>query len=242
MAGSWADRPFLAIDTETTGVDPFTDRVVEVAAVTIDPDSSVHEPWSIVVDPGVEIPAGAAEVHGITTDRARAEGVSPKLALSALSERIWRHVESHAGQAPLVAFNCRFDWPLLMAEAARHGVGDFPVLAPMVDPMLLDRLCDRFRKGKRQLVLVAEHYGVDLDPEAAHGALADATAAGQVMRRIIDTFPDLRKMTLPGIWLHQTHGHEQWRAGFEDYLRCNKDPQARIVPGWPVPVDPERAR
>lgn len=233
MSGSWTDEPWLAIDTESTGVDPFTARVVELAAVEILPDGSIGERWATIVDPGVKIPDEAAAVHGITTERARAEGVAPRIALAILTDRIFDH-----GYRPVVGFNMRYDWPLLLAEAARHGV-DFPCFAPVLDPYLLDRLCDRFRKGKRQLTLVAEHYGVPLG-DRAHGALADATAAGRVMRKIVERFPELTDLNLPGLWLHQAHGHEQDRQRFVDYMRRNRDQEFDTPAGWPVPVEAGR--
>ena len=235
---SWADNPLLALDCESTGVDPFPDRIVEGAAVLIDPDGTARRPWSAIVNPGVEIPADASEVHGITTGHAREKGEQPSAALSTVATIIWEHIDAHAGQAAVVMFNARFDWPLLLAEAARHHVDEFPVMAPVLDPYLLDRMCDRYRRGKRQLTLVADHYGVSLDG-AAHGALVDAKAAGRVAHQIVARYPDLAERNLPDLYLHQAHGHEQDRQRFEDYLRRNVDPEAHVTPGWPVPVEPE---
>lgn len=241
MTGHWADQPLLAIDTETTGVDPFSARIVEVATATIDPTGTVIDSWSTIVDPGVRIPDEAAAIHGINTDRARAEGIAPGKALTELAARIWEHVDTFQMGAPLAMYNARFDWTLIMAEAARRGV-DVPVFAPVVDPLLLDRMCDRYRKGGRKLQVVAGHYGVVLSDDDAHGALADAVAAGRVMRRIVERFPQLRDLNLNGIWLHQAHGHEQDRQRLVDWKRRNSDPEFDAPAGWPLPVEPERRR
>jgi len=229
MTAQWVNEPLLAIDTETTGVDPFNDRIVEVSFAWIDVDGTVMQPWSTVVDPGVPVPDGAAEVHGITTDRAISEGVSPAEALTAVAEQIFA-----SEGAPLVMFNARFDWPLLICEAERHGV-EWPAFAPILDPYLIDRMCDRYRKGKRQLTLVASHYGVELG-DAAHGALADAVAAGRVMRRLCQQFPAITNHSLASLWLRQVRGHEQDRLRFQDYMRSNVDPQFESAPGWPIPA------
>jgi DNA polymerase-3 subunit epsilon len=239
MTASWADRPLLALDCESTGVNPFADRIVEVAAVVVNHDGSLDAPWSTVIDPGVPIPEGAADVHGISTERARVEGVEPAEAITHVAQRIWRHLDSHDGQAAVVAYNARFDWPLLLAEAERHGV-EFPCFAPVLDPYLLDRMCDRYRRGKRQLTLVADHYDVPLSAEDAHGALADATAAGRVMRAILTRYPALTEHTLAGLWLHQAHGHEKDRQRLVDWKRRNSDPDFDIPAGWPIPVEVER--
>lgn len=240
MTAHWSDLPFLALDTETTGVDVFTDRIVQIAAARIELDGTVTETFTAVIDPGVDIPAGAAAVHGITTERAKAEGDQPAEALGGVADVIRSFIDQHNGAAALVMYNARFDWPLLLAECERHGV-DLPVTAGILDPYLIDRLLDKYRKGKRQLILVAQHYGVELSTQDAHGALADCIAAGQVMRRIVTAFPQVRRHTLATMWLRQVIGHEQDRQGFEAYMRKSVDPNFRAVGGWPIPVAAEQA-
>ena len=75
-----------ALDLETTGIDPLNDRIVQAAPVFVGPDGTIGpESWTGIVDPGVDIPAGASAVHGITTKIARERGVSPVHALGRLS-------------------------------------------------------------------------------------------------------------------------------------------------------------
>lgn len=225
---SWVDEPWLSIDTETTGVDWTSDRVVEVAVVVVHPDGTTGDSFTTVINPGVDIPEEASAIHGITTDRARDEGVSPADALAEVARRIFDH-----GHHPIVMFNARFDWPILLAEAERHGV-EFPFLAPVLDPFLVDRMVDKYRKGGRKLMLVAQHYAVELDEVDAHGALADAVASARVMRAIVARFPQVGRHSLASVFLRQVRGHEQWRQGFVEYKR-RTDPAFDIDPGWPVP-------
>lgn len=236
MTADWTAAPFLCLDTETTGVNPFADRIVEAAAVTIDVEGNVLDSYAAIINPGIEIPDGAAAVHGITTERARTEGRPPQLVLAEVAELI-RSAQDL--DMPLVMFNARFDWPLLLVEAERHDI-DFPATASILDPYLIDRLCDRYRKGKRQLTLVAEYYGVELG-DAAHGATADATAAGRVMRQLVVHYPELGERSLASMWLRQVRGHEEDRLRFVDYMRTQVDPQFDTPAGWPIPVATERA-
>lgn len=227
---SWVDEPFLSLDTETTGIDCWSDRIVEIAAVVVHPDGTTGETYTTIVNPGVEIPEGAAAIHGITTARAVAEGVTPAEALAEVARRIFDH-----GHRPVVGFNMRFDWPILVAEAERHGV-EFPFLAPVLDPFLVDKMVDRFRRGTRKLVAVAQHYAVELDEAEAHGALADAVAAARVMRALIDRYPQIGRHSLASVFLRQVRGYEQWRTGFVEFKR-RTDSAFDIAPGWPLPSD-----
>lgn len=230
MSADWTARPMLALDTETTGVDCWNDRIVQVAAVEIDLDGNATDPWSTIVNPGIDIPDEAAQVHGIPTSRAVAEGVDPAEALSVVADRIF----AHGWRCPVVMFNARFDWPLLIAEAERHGV-EFPAFAPILDPYLIDRMVDKYRKGKRQLTLVADHYGVELGDDA-HDATADAIAAGRVMRQLLARYPQIGDHSLADLFVRQIKGHEQWREGFVDFKRRSSDPSFDMAPGWPIPA------
>jgi DNA polymerase-3 subunit epsilon len=66
---SWHTKRLAAFDIETTGVNPESDRIV-TAAVSLLGGGQPAEHLSWLVDPGIEIPAGASSVHGITTERA----------------------------------------------------------------------------------------------------------------------------------------------------------------------------
>jgi len=122
-----------------------------------------------------------------------------------------------------------------MTEAARHDV-EMPPAAFILDPLILDKNVDRFRRGKRKLTNVAEHYGVELGDDA-HDATADAVAAGRVMRAILDRHPALAAETMAAVTLRQVHGHEADRQSFTEYMRRSVDPKFSTPAGWPIPVE-----
>ena len=71
------------------------------------------------------------------------------------------------------------------STARRSGTGIAPFSAPrapVIDPLVIDKAVDRYRKGKRTLEAAAAFYGVPLDD--AHDAGADAIAAGRVAQAI----------------------------------------------------------
>jgi DNA polymerase-3 subunit epsilon len=237
---SWHARRLAAFDIETTGVDPESDRIV-TAAISLVGDDRPTESHAWLVDPGVEIPAGATAVHGISTEQARAAGQDPAHAVEAITALL-------AGQlvtgVPVVAFNARFDLTTLDREARRHGVrplvdrvgGAAGML--VVDPFVLDKHYDRFRRGKRTLGAVCEHYRIPLT--AAHAADADALAAARVAYRLATRLPELRATALTALHLQQVGWAAEQAASLEDYFR-EQGRAERIERAWPVVPEPATA-
>lgn len=189
----WFDRRMVFFDLETTGVNPHTDRIVSAAVIEAGGGGALAvREW--LVDPGIEIPAGASAVHGITTARAREDGAEAGAAVGEIGEILVGLI--HAGLA-VVGHNVRYDLTMLHAEMVRHG-HDRPAAGLVaatetglvVDTLVLDKYTDRFRRGSRKLVDVAAHHGVHLGADA-HGAVADAMAAGRVAWCIGARFPEI---------------------------------------------------
>lgn len=225
----WHERPFGALDFETTGVDPFTSRPVSFGYVIVNAQSKVEAALGYLVNCGVDIPAEATAVHGITNEQLQLEGVTPGWAI----ERIGLCLDdARREQTPVCIMNARFDWPLLLEEAKRQNV-EIPIV-DLLDPGLLDKGVDKYRRGKRRLTDLCAHYGVEL--EDAHTATADAVATARLTRVLITRYPQLQRMSLPSL--------AKYQAGvFEEYRRflCS-DGTRKIAKGWPIPERLEEAR
>lgn len=176
-------RRIGVFDLETTGIDVANDRIVTAHVGVLDAEGHQIVARTWLADPGVGIPEGATAVHGITTERARAEG-RPS---SEVVAQVLIALRSLLAQGvPVVAYNASYDFSLLAHEAVRHGLAPLVDPAPIIDPFVLDKAFDRYRRGKRTLSIVAEHYAVVLDE--AHEASADAIAAGRVAQAIARQF------------------------------------------------------
>ena len=95
-------NPIHVVDVETTGLDAEVDKVVEIAAVTIDADTlTTGKRWSTLVNPGIPIPPTASAIHHIT---AKDVAGKPSIedALAALQSR-------NRATGPLAAHNAAFD-------------------------------------------------------------------------------------------------------------------------------------
>lgn len=128
---SWCDGPLVALDLETTGRDPCRDRMVSAAVVTIS-RGMPRETTTWLADPGVDIPAEATEIHGITSERARREGRPADevvIEVSALLAEVW------VAGIPLCAFNAAFDLTVLDAELQRYRGRRLLLGGPVIDPL-----------------------------------------------------------------------------------------------------------
>ncbi|WP_246530839.1 exonuclease domain-containing protein [Streptomyces bathyalis] len=228
----WAQGRMVAFDTETTGVDAENDRVVTAAVVAVGGGRpSDSRTW--MADPGVEIPKQATAIHGVTTDQARAEGSDAAEVVEDITAAL---AEQLGAGVPVVVFNARYDLTLLDREARRHGV--LPLVerlagldvAPVIDPLVLDRQIDRYRRGSRKLPALAAHYGVR--HESAHTAEADALAAARIAWRIGTHHSRIGGAELLKLHDAQISWAAQQAAGLEEYLR-RTDPEAYVEPAWP---------
>ena len=224
----WASQ-LAVFDTETTGVDPRQARIVSASIALLGAEGEVLERYDWLVDPGVEIPAGAAQVHGITTEVARASGVEASVGVGQIVAQL--HDMSERG-FPIVVYNAPYDLSLLEAEAGRHGISWPGVPSPVIDPLVIDKQVDRYRKGKRTLEIVSEHYGVQLG--SAHDAGEDAIAAGRVAQAIARRFPPSPPSEPPALHDAQTAWAAAQAENFQEYMRRVRDPHFIADGAWPV--------
>ena len=136
---------YIVLDTETSGLDVFRDKIVELSWLkVVDGEVSAHR--SYVVNPGeVSIPENVTQIHGITTEMAE-QGTPIREVLTELFMEI--------GDLPIVGHNIiNFDWPLITYPVMR----DDPA-AP--NPMsLMPRLIDTMALYKSTLMGVLQQHG-----------------------------------------------------------------------------------
>lgn len=226
-------RRVATFDTETTGVDVENDRIVSAFVGIIDENGNLESGQSWLINPGIEIPQGAVDVHGITNDRVQAEGMSPVHALVEIELSL---VAAIGGGLPVVAFNAPYDFTILDREIGRHLNRSlaFPPM-PVIDPYVLDKAMDKYRSGSRKLVDVARHYfGPDRFAHTVfHGAEADAVVAGQIAQLLLE---DHR---LVGATTDAIHGWQiTWARrhaeSFRGYLISRGDDASGVSTEWPI--------
>src|SRR5689334_12282790 len=170
----WAAQKLAVIDFETTGLDPATDRVIEIGIVCFERgELTAHKNW--FVNPGIPVPEQARAVHNITDEQ---------LADAPPFEKVIGELKSVLqGHLP-VAYNHSFDRAFLHAELDRAGVTrhsdqpqkdeKYPAFLSdvvWVDPLVWARELYKDERGHK-LTDMAARLGVALDQ--AHRAAADA--------------------------------------------------------------------
>ena len=154
------DYPVVYVDVETTGVSARTSRVLEIAAVRVEPGGRTYE-FSTLLDPETHVPANITRITGIIP--ADIEG-APRF------NDIADELAEILSDAVFVAHNVRFDYSFLKMEFGRVGISFSPKLLCTVR---LSRALYRLEKGHSLAKLIERHNIPVLD---RHRALADAHA------------------------------------------------------------------
>jgi DNA polymerase-3 subunit epsilon len=170
------DRPLIVFDIEATGISPRADRIVELAAIRIDPDGTETSGYWLL-NPGVPIPIETTAIHGITDEIVRTCPTFKDKALSILS---------FFGEADLAGFNAgRFDIPMLAEEFARAGITFDADRRRLLDAQRIFHT-----KEPRDLSAALKFY-CDRPHADAHGAEADVRATLDVLLGEFKRYPDL---------------------------------------------------
>ena len=178
----------IAYDTETTGIpdwkipsdSPSQPHLVQIGAVLYDSDERrIVETLNVIIKPdGWEIPEEVANIHGITTERAMAEGIRE-------TEAVDRLLALCRGKTR-IAYNRTFDQRIIRIALKRYGYGS-EIMEAWADKT--DHVCSMFM-AKQQLgyqpkLVDALKKLTGKDPRQSHDALSDAQAALDVYLAIL---------------------------------------------------------
>ena len=188
------DLCFSVFDTETTGLLPHKDDIVQLGAVRVLNGRIVEgETINQLVDPGRPIPPASTRVHRVTDAMVRGK---PRI------DRVARQFHSFSQDAVIVAHNAPFDMAFLHRQARETGVSwDHPILDTVLlsavlfgasETHTLDALCDRLC--------------VTIPPELRHTALGDARATAEVLVRMLPML-EARGLATFGQVIEETRRH-----------------------------------
>lgn len=159
----------IIFDTETTGLDPEHDRVIEIGGVELDNKFPTGRTFHVFINAqGRKVHPEALAVHGITD-----EFLTDKPVFSQVVEEMSALFDG----AKWVAHNASFDMGFINAEYARLG------LSPVDPGQVIDTLALARRRhpmGPNSLDALCKRYGIDNSHRTKHGALLDAELLAEV--------------------------------------------------------------
>lgn len=233
----WPNGPFIVFDTETTGLDFATDRIIEVSIAVFNGGQYIHGfNWLS----NTEKPSNpdAVAVHGITDEHRWEFGRPPR--------DIFREVygllnRMRKQKKPVMAFNAPFDFTMLGMELFRQHylftVEDFRV----IDPLVIDRHFEThipvFTKPYMRLEQMAKRYCVSAP---THRALDDAKATGEVAIAQSLHHSQIRHMSPLQLHREQEKWYHQWCLRVGEFA-AKKQIQFNILP-WPFGMSPTVTR
>ncbi|SDX50876.1 DNA polymerase-3 subunit epsilon [Lutibacter oricola] len=195
------EKPIIFFDLETTGINIAKDRIVEISILKVSPDGT-EETKTWLVNPEMEIPKEASDIHGITNEK-----VVTEKTFNELAPEVSKIIEG----CDLAGFNSnRFDIPLLAEEMLRAEV-EFN----MIDRVAVDVQVIFHKKEERTLSAGYKFY-CDKNLDNAHSAEADTKATYEILKAQLDKYEDLEN-NIEFLNKFSTHNRRADFAGFIQY-------------------------
>jgi len=171
------EKPLIFFDLETTGLDCQKDRIVELSAIKLHPDGSQSSLYYLL-NPCMDIPEVAREVHGITNAM-----VADKPPFCDVADSVYDFFRG----CDLAGYNVRrFDIPMLMEEF--HRCKMYPIL--LTETKVVDVLALYTKKEPRDLSAAVRYYCKE-ELTKAHSAQADVEATMKVLQHQLLHYSDL---------------------------------------------------
>lgn len=172
------DRPLAVFDIESTGLNPRTDRIIELAVIRVSPDASAaRETKTWLLNPTVPIPVETTAIHGITD-----EMVASAPTFADRAEEILTFFDG----CDLAGFGLsKLDIPILEEEFARCGMRFNSTGRRMFDALRI------YHKREPRDLQAALRFFCGEEPTDAHGAEVDAFSALRVLEGEFAKYPDL---------------------------------------------------
>ncbi len=163
----------IVLDTETTGLDPKTQRIVEIACIELVNHLPTGQKFHTLLDPEMEVPSEAVAVHGLS---------NAKLAGAPLFSMIASEFLDFIGESKLVIHNAEFDIGFINAELRRANFERIPITRA-IDAVQMARR--KFPGAPASLDALCKRFGIDNTHRTLHGALLDSELLAQVYLELL---------------------------------------------------------
>lgn len=173
LAAVYDTAAFIAFDTETTGLDPASGRIVEIGAVKFD-RCGVIARYNVLINPEMPMPEEAGKVNGIT---------DAMLKDKPLIADVFPDFFDFIGTGVLVAHNAPFDINYVNAELKRAGKS--PLTNKAVDTRIFAK---EVFPGLSSYALQDLAVQFSITALEAHRAEDDARVCMELFEKILSRF------------------------------------------------------
>lgn len=165
---------FVCLDCESTGLEPKTDRIIEIAVARFTFDEILQQ-FESLINPECEIPKVSQEIHNIS-----AEMVEGKPTIKEILPQILQIIDKHI----LIGHGIHFDISLIAEEAKRNQIPTRILSQPSIDTLRLARLYGE--SPINSLEHLRQHFNIAA--EGAHRAMNDVIVNIEVFKYLTKSF------------------------------------------------------
>ena len=177
------DRPIVFYDIESTGTDPKSVRIIQLAAIRVDPGDPPSKKTKVwIVNPEVPIPPECTKIHGYSD-----EDVADKPVLADVADEMLEFF----GDAIVSGYNIKsYDNVLMDKELKRvlpdgHSGRDAFEDRDSIDSFQI------FKQREGMTLTTAYRFYTGKTLEDAHDAMADTVASGAVLQAQVAEYDGL---------------------------------------------------
>ena len=164
----------IVLDTETTGFEPRDgDRIVEIGAVELFNHLPTGRTYHQYINPQRDMPKGAFEVHGLSTEF---------LSSKPVFEDIAQDFIDFIGDTVLIIHNAAFDMKFLNAELGRIKFDPLP-MSQSLDTLTIARR--KYPGSPASLDALCRRFGISNTARTLHGALLDSEILSEVYLELV---------------------------------------------------------
>lgn len=178
--GSLNSETFVCLDCETTGLEPKSDRVIEIAAAKFNLAETL-DTVETLIDPECEISETSMAIHHISQDMVKGK---PKIkeVLPSLFSFIDKHI--------VIGHGIALDMSFLNESSKRNQVPCDFMSVPTIDTLRLARLYGE--SPTNSLERLRQHFNIE--PEGAHRAMNDVIVNIEVFKYLTVTFKTTQQL------------------------------------------------
>jgi DNA polymerase-3 subunit epsilon len=165
---------YVCLDCESTGLEPDTDRIIEIAAARFTYDAVLEE-FETLIDPECDIPSTSQEIHKISK-----EMLAGKPKIAEILPKLLKMIDGHI----LMGHGIGFDIALIAAEAKRAQIPCRINEQPYLDTLRMARLYGE--SPVNSLQQLRQHFNIAA--EGAHRAMSDVIVNIEVFKQLAKAY------------------------------------------------------